>query len=246
MKPTRIDIFLAVIFFTVTGIMCSSSLDTVDEIKAYLSYQEPLRNLFIQGYSEFSNKNYQTAASLFSELIEHDTIFYQYESIAFLAESYKQLKQPELGGTVYEIAVRKLEKKLRENKFDYLDSLKFKSISMWKQLYPDFPPNLEVKNGFLPFDKVANPIFIKDPEYPAVSRSGHTTGTCWLRAIIDDRGAVIRVYVLKSLNQVLDDKAVKACFQWSFTPAQRKGKAAPSEFIIPFSYGITTLRINSN
>jgi protein TonB len=65
-----------------------------------------------------------------------------------------------------------------------------------------------------------------DPIYPQVAQTAHIRGVVILEAIIDERGFVKSVSVLRSI-QLLDRAAVDAVKQWRFTPARLNGDAVP-------------------
>ena len=64
------------------------------------------------------------------------------------------------------------------------------------------------------------------PIYPALARLTRVDGVVILEAVIDARGAVESVRVLRSI-QLLDQAAVDAVRQWRFTPALLSGEAVP-------------------
>jgi periplasmic protein TonB len=60
------------------------------------------------------------------------------------------------------------------------------------------------------------------PEYPAMARNAHVQGTVILEAVINDRGAIERVRVLKS-QPLLDAAAIAAVQNWRYTPTLLNG-----------------------
>ena len=65
-----------------------------------------------------------------------------------------------------------------------------------------------------------------NPVYPGTARSAQVTGVVILEAVIDARGRVESVRVLRSIP-LLDQAAVDAVKQWSFTPALLNGVPVP-------------------
>jgi protein TonB len=59
-----------------------------------------------------------------------------------------------------------------------------------------------------------------------MAQTAHVKGVVILEAIIDERGAVKQVTVLRSIP-LLDQAAVEAVRQWRFTPARLNGEAVP-------------------
>jgi protein TonB len=64
------------------------------------------------------------------------------------------------------------------------------------------------------------------PLYPVIARQAHIDGVVILEAVLDDRGRVESVRVLRSIP-MLDQAAVDAVRQWRFTPALLNGQAVP-------------------
>jgi len=60
------------------------------------------------------------------------------------------------------------------------------------------------------------------PEYPIMARNAHVQGTVILEAVINDRGTIERVKVLKS-QQLLDAAAIAAVQNWRYTPTLLNG-----------------------
>ncbi len=70
--------------------------------------------------------------------------------------------------------------------------------------------------------KIAN----VDPVYPRVAQTARVEGVVILEAVIDARGRVESVRVLRSIP-LLDQAAVDAVKQWILTPALLNGIAVP-------------------
>ncbi|HZT76132.1 MAG TPA: energy transducer TonB [Vicinamibacterales bacterium] len=64
------------------------------------------------------------------------------------------------------------------------------------------------------------------PVYPALARASHVSGVVILETTIDARGNVADVRVLRSIP-LLDQAAIDAVRQWSFTPTLLNGVAVP-------------------
>jgi protein TonB len=85
---------------------------------------------------------------------------------------------------------------------------------------PKTPVRLHL--GMQPPVKIVN----VDPIYPAIAQTVHVQGVVILEAIIDERGFVKSVSVLRSIP-LLDHAAEEAVRQWRFTPARLNGEAVP-------------------
>ena len=60
------------------------------------------------------------------------------------------------------------------------------------------------------------------PEYPAIARGARVQGVVMLEAVINERGEVGRIRVLKSIP-LLDNAAIGAVQQWRYTPTLLNG-----------------------
>jgi protein TonB len=77
---------------------------------------------------------------------------------------------------------------------------------------------LRVGQGVREPRRVSGPM----PEYPAIARSARVEGVVILEAVIDERGEVGRIKVLKSIP-LLDGAATAAVEQWRYTPTLLNG-----------------------
>jgi protein TonB len=64
------------------------------------------------------------------------------------------------------------------------------------------------------------------PGYPAIAQTARVQGVVILEAVIDAKGSVTSVSVLRSIP-LLDQAAVDAVRQWRFTPARLNDQAVP-------------------
>ena len=81
---------------------------------------------------------------------------------------------------------------------------------------------MRLRSGMQPPQKIVN----VQPRYPAMAQTARIEGTVILEAVIDARGAVASVKVLRSVS-LLDEAAVDAVRQWTFTPTLLNGEAVP-------------------
>jgi TonB family protein len=81
-------------------------------------------------------------------------------------------------------------------------------------------------------------IFAPDPEYSEKARQAKYQGVCVVSLIIDEQGKPKRVQVVRHLGMGLDQKAVEAVKQYTFTPAMRHGKPAAVEVHIEVNFRI--------
>ena len=64
------------------------------------------------------------------------------------------------------------------------------------------------------------------PVYPEISRRAHIQGVVILEAVLDAKGNVASVRVLRSVP-TLDQAAIDAVQQWRFSPALLNGQPVP-------------------
>jgi len=80
-----------------------------------------------------------------------------------------------------------------------------------------------------------------DPIYPAIAQTARVQGVVILEAIIDERGAVKSVSVLRSIS-LLDRAAEEAVRQWRFTPARLNGEAVPVVMTVTVNFTLDRLQ----
>jgi protein TonB len=76
-----------------------------------------------------------------------------------------------------------------------------------------------------------------EPSYPDLALRAHVEGTVILEAIIDERGAVQRVKVLRSIA-LLDKAAIDAVEQWRYSPVILNGTPVPVILTVVLSFKI--------
>jgi protein TonB len=87
--------------------------------------------------------------------------------------------------------------------------------------------------------EVQPPKKLKDvrPEYPMTARNARVEGTVILEAVIDSRGLVADVRVLKSIP-LLDEAAVEAVKQWRYQATLLNGEAVPIVMTVTVNFGL--------
>jgi protein TonB len=77
--------------------------------------------------------------------------------------------------------------------------------------------------------EVKEPIEISktQPPYPEAARKARMQGVVILEAIITKQGTVESVRVLRGINPLLDNAAIRAVQQWRYQPATFNGRAVP-------------------
>jgi protein TonB len=87
--------------------------------------------------------------------------------------------------------------------------------------------------------EVQPPKKVKDvpPEYPTTARNARVQGTVILEAVIDSRGVVADVRILKSIP-LLDEAAVEAVKQWRYQATLLNGQAVPVVMTVTVNFGL--------
>jgi protein TonB len=87
--------------------------------------------------------------------------------------------------------------------------------------------------------EIEPPKKLKDvkPEYPDTARAARVEGTVVLEAVIDSRGVVTDVRVLKSIP-LLDAAAVEAVRQWRYQATMLNGQAVPVVMTVTLNFGL--------
>jgi protein TonB len=87
--------------------------------------------------------------------------------------------------------------------------------------------------GIQPPRKIADVV----PEYPALARMTRVEGVVILEMVIDARGLVESVRVLRPIH-LLDQAAVDAVRQWRFTPALLNGEPVPVVMTVTVKFSL--------
>jgi len=93
---------------------------------------------------------------------------------------------------------------------------------------------MKVGGGVLPPQKIHTP----QPVYTEEARLARIQGVVILEAIIDEKGAVQQVKVLKGLPQGLSESAVKTAKEWTFKPATLDGRPVPVYFNLTVRFSL--------
>lgn len=89
-------------------------------------------------------------------------------------------------------------------------------------------------------DNVSRPEIISSPApvYTELARRARVTGTVIVEAIIDEKGDVVNVRVLKGQPMGLDQAAVDAIKTWKFKPAMKEGKPVKVYYVLTVNFQV--------
>jgi periplasmic protein TonB len=74
------------------------------------------------------------------------------------------------------------------------------------------------------------------PDYPEIARRARIEGVVILEAVINKDGTVGEIRVLRSLNPLLDQAAIRAAKQWLFEPGKINGKPVKAYFTLTINF----------
>jgi protein TonB len=75
------------------------------------------------------------------------------------------------------------------------------------------------------------------PEYPALAKSQGREGSVILNANVDERGRVIRVWVVQATApEVLIEAAIDALYRFRFAPGSQQGVPVKCTVAVPFNF----------
>jgi TonB family protein len=198
-----------------------------------------LDTVFKAAYRAFEQKEYIRAIELFKKHNELDTALMNYESYAFMAECYHRMDQKEQGERVYKEALLKNSQRPKEMTTIYFSTLRSEELTSWKSNYTSFPEVLKKENGFLPYDEWPVAVYTKAPVYPDSALRSGMEGDVFVKALIDEYGAVVSVSFLKSNEKIFEAPALNAVEQWKFSPFKKKGIRTKIEITVPLKFRIS-------
>ncbi len=76
------------------------------------------------------------------------------------------------------------------------------------------------------------------PEYTIEARKAQVQGVVILETVIDEKGNVTDVKILKGLPEGLDEAALEAVRTWKFSPAKMDGKPVPVLYVLTVNFTI--------
>ncbi len=74
------------------------------------------------------------------------------------------------------------------------------------------------------------------PKYPEAAKKDHLQGKVLLDVLVDAKGRVEKVKVVKTDAQIFNEAAIASAKEWTFKPALRDGKPVATWVTIPFQF----------
>jgi TonB family protein len=132
-------------------------------------------------------------------------------------------EEPETSEDVDSVTVDSTEVKKARKEPDTIPSLPLRQV-----------PPMSVEE----VDNAPQALNTPQPEYPEELIKQGVKGKVILDALVDTDGTVVDIKVKESSGfEQIDKAAVDAAYNWTFTPAEYKGKPVQVWFPIPFSFG---------
>ena len=97
----------------------------------------------------------------------------------------------------------------------------------------------EPPDDFVLVEKDPVPVKIVQAEYPEIARRAGVEGTVIVKCWVDKEGKVRKVVVLKSDAEIFNEPAIKAAYQWVFTPALMNNGPVSVWASFPFRFKLT-------
>lgn len=76
------------------------------------------------------------------------------------------------------------------------------------------------------------------PEYPEYAKKAGIEGRVVISAVVDEEGNVVDAQIVSSTNSIFNEPALKAAYQFKFSPAMMKDKKVKVRVLIPFNFVI--------
>ena len=80
---------------------------------------------------------------------------------------------------------------------------------------------------------------LKNVVYPKEAKDAGIEGKVFIKAVVDEKGNIIKTEVVKRVNKDLDEAAIDAIKKTKFTPALKDKKAVKAEIVIPIMFRLS-------
>jgi len=81
------------------------------------------------------------------------------------------------------------------------------------------------------------------PEYPELAKKAGIEGRVVISVVVDEEGKVISAEIVSSTNSIFNESALKAAYEYKFSPAMMKDKKVKVRVLIPFNFVIRKWRL---
>jgi TonB family protein len=97
---------------------------------------------------------------------------------------------------------------------------------------------------YKPGNGVSLPKLVTDvrPQYTADALRRRVTGAVLLQCVVDREGVPTNIEVVQSLDESLDEAALKALQQWRFEPGKKDGKAVLVQIDVKMAFTMVAKR----
>jgi len=92
---------------------------------------------------------------------------------------------------------------------------------------------------YVAYDKAPEAQKIVQPKYPSAARMSGAEGTVWVKLWVGKDGKVKKAIVSKSDSETLNQAAIDAATQWTFTPAIIRNAPVSVWVSLPFKFRLT-------
>jgi len=106
------------------------------------------------------------------------------------------------------------------------------SATAWSQAAGDDAPPPD----YVPYDKAPEAVKIVQPVYPALALQTGVEGTVWIKIWVGKDGKAKKAIVSKSEWPVLNQSAIDAAMQWTFSPATIRNVSVAVWVNVPFKF----------
>ena len=126
---------------------------------------------------------------------------------------------------------------------DYIPIHPGTGTNIFVERLPEFGPGNGKGPGSLIFrpdelDDAPHTRFQKEPVYPFAMKASGMTGTVWVEFIVDERGRVHDVRVVKSTNTGFNESTIAAVSEWRFEPGKHRNLPVRFHMSIPIVFNL--------
>ena len=232
---------LILLFISITLIFsfanCASSKKSIWE-----EFVENVTNSFVNAVETFDKEDYQKSIEIFKNYTQLDSLFFNHEAYAFLAESYNRIGMKDSGLVIYQRAIERMKERIKiYPKKSHNVTLALNDILNWQNSYPKFPTYLLRENGFIPYDSIPEPIggtavIQKNLVYPNSARMNNLEGRFFILVLVNESGKPVDFDVIKPLSEDCSVAAINAIKKVSFKVPKKKERVTKMWVSIPIVF----------